>query len=33
MVFYVGSDGVDDSDDIIFEDFARLRLKAGETDA
>ncbi|KAK6631228.1 hypothetical protein RUM43_014325 [Polyplax serrata] len=26
-------DGIDDSDDIIFEDFARLRLKAGETDA
>ncbi|KAL0268968.1 UNVERIFIED_CONTAM: hypothetical protein PYX00_010728 [Menopon gallinae] len=26
-------DGVDDLDDIIFEDFARLRLKAGETDA
>jgi len=31
--YFIFRDGIDDSDDIIFEDFARLRLKAGETDA
>lgn len=28
-----GDDSHDHDDDIIFEDFARLRLKGGETDA
>lgn len=33
IFFFISRDGIEDNDDIIFEDFARLRLKAGETDA